>query len=166
MKTSGLIESGPDKITDGFGIWTHLAKQRKDADMTNGIASDGDRADADPVLDEAAVSISDAMLAGLKERTDALGDTIVAMETSADRGTAEADFEREFLDTVKSLAGMAVDHMRRTAGPAKKAAATMLRNAPTHEQLATRRARQLVFDRLGSADTSGLLAAGRVFFER
>lgn len=133
----------------------------------SGIAPDGDTLDADPVLDDAAVSITDEILANLKGNADTLGDAVVAMETSADRGTAEANFEREFLANIENLAGVAINHMRTTAGPAKKAAmASMLAGSPTHEQNATRRARQLVFDRLASAHTSGLLAAGRVFFER
>ncbi len=129
-------------------------------------APDDDRPDAEPVPDDAAMSITAAELAGLKQRTDALGDAVVAMETSADKASAESTFELELLQTVELSASLAIEHMRSTAGPAKKAAAGMLAGGPTHERLAMRRARQLVFDRLASADTAGLLAAGRVFFER
>lgn len=132
----------------------------------NDIALDDDRPDADAVPDDAAVSSGDEQLAHLMQQSETLGFAIVALETSAETATAEADFEREFMETIESLAGVAIDHMRKTAGPAKKAASGMLAGGPTHEQLATRRARQLVFDRLASGDTSGLLAAGRVFFER
>lgn len=130
----------------------------------SGIASDGDRPDADPVLDEAAVSITDEMLASLKGDADDLGDAVVEMETSADRGTAEASFERQFMKTIEGLAKIAVDYARRTAGPAPASSPTMLGNAAALSVHRTHKARQLIFDKLAGGDATGILADARRAF--
>lgn len=131
---------------------------RKKERTMRGIAPDGDRLDADPTLDDAAVSITDEILAALKQRTDALGDAVVAMETAADKATAEASFELEFMRTVESLAGIVLDYARRTP-PA--AADTMLANPVSAEVNRTRRARQVIFDKLAGGDPAGIIADAR-----